>query len=176
MWAAARLVEQRYTAASFIVAAPSPQVAAIVRAQIARLPGGPTRWDVVAGNTRQVLRQARAAMVASGTATVETALMRCPMVITYRMAALSFFLAKRLVKTEHIGMVNIIAGRRLCPELVQGEATPAALAEAIAPLLRDGPEREEILRGLATVTEALGEGNAAERAADAVAKELSGLF
>ena len=174
MWEAARRVERQFPEASFILAAHSTETAEILKGRIAQFPSGPARWAIVAGNTRQVLGQARGAMVASGTATVETALMLCPMVIAYRMAAMTYWAARMLVRTEHIGMVNIIAGRRLCPEFIQGQASPSALADALAPFLREGPARDAMIQSLREVTRALGAGQAAERAADSVVEELEG--
>jgi len=173
MWSAAAAVEGKHSGASFIIAAPSQQIEAIVNRTVKEAGPGPTRYVVVSGRTRQVLRQAEAAMVASGTATIEAALMRCPMIVVYRVAALTYALGKMLVNVDHIGMVNIVAGRRVCPEFVQGAATPAALAGALAPLLRDTPERRVMIEGLTTVGRALGSGNGAERAARATLETLT---
>jgi len=172
LWQAAALVERRHPAASFILAAPSESIAGVLRAQVPALGPGPARWQIVAGQTRQVLRQAQAAWVASGTATVEAALMGCPMAIAYKVAWPTFFLGKALIRIPHIGMVNVIAGRAICPEFIQRAATPAALAGAIDPLLGDTPPRRAMLEALGRVAAALGAGGAAERAADAVAAEL----
>jgi lipid-A-disaccharide synthase len=168
MWSAARLVETAHPDASFIVATPSPAVEEYVRCQIARQPDGPSRWEVVPGKTRQVLRQARAAMVASGTATIEASLMLCPMVVTYRVLPLTYAAMRRLVKVPHIGMVNIVAGKEICPERIQGRATAQELAEAIEPVLSDARAREAAVGELRRVSAALGPGGASERAADIV--------
>jgi len=173
MWTAAAQVQARHPSASFLIAAPSKPAELIVRATLAARGGGPKQWDVATGRTRQVLRQATAAWVASGTATIEAALMLCPLVVVYRVAALTYLLGKLLVRVPHIGMVNIVAGRRLCPELVQNAATPAALAAAIEPLLSATPERAGLVAGLQAVAAALGPGGSVERAADIVAAELN---
>jgi lipid-A-disaccharide synthase len=172
-WAAAGRVQARDPDASFLVAAASPEAEAAIRARIATLPGGPAHWDVVADRTWQVLRQARAALVASGTATVETALMRCPMLVVYRTSPLTYALARRLVRVPHIGMVNLIAGERLCPEFIQDAARPEALANALAPLLDDGPQRDRMLAGLDRVIAALGTGGSDARAAEEIATLLT---
>jgi lipid-A-disaccharide synthase len=173
LWEAAELVEQTHPAASFIIPAPSAEIEAVVRRTLSSLSGGPTRWEVVAGNTRQVLRQARAALVASGTATIETALMHCPMIVVYKMAPLSYLLGKRLVALDQIGMVNIVAGKPVCPEFIQDAATPSALAHALNPLLRDTPERNQMVTELKNVVAALGPGGASEKAAESVIQELN---
>ncbi|MDI6773813.1 MAG: lipid-A-disaccharide synthase [Verrucomicrobiota bacterium] len=166
MWAAALRVEREHEGAAFILAAPTARVEEFLRERIRALPAGPLRWAVVTGNTRQVLRQADAAMVASGTATIEASLMECPMIIVYRMPWLNYLLARRLVSVDSIGMVNIVAGRRVCPEFIQAAATPDALAGALSSLLADTPERRAMIEGLCRANAALGPGGAAERAAD----------
>jgi lipid-A-disaccharide synthase len=172
MWAAARQLESSHPDCSFILPAPLPKTEQILREHIGRLPAGPARWEIVTGNTRQVLRQASAAMVASGTATIETSLMLCPMIVVYRMPAMNFFLARRLVRVENIGMVNIVAGKKICPEFIQDQATPATLAEGIQPLLAATPERATMVDELRRANAALGPGGAAARAAEAVLAAL----
>jgi len=172
MWAAARRIQERQPEAGFIIAAASEQIAGLLRNVLRESGPGPAHWAIETGRTRHVLRQARAALVASGTATVEAALQRCPMVIAYRMAALTYWLGRRLVKVPHIGMVNLIARRRLCPEFIQHEATPENLADAVLPLLDEGPQRTAMLAGLDEVVGALGPAGAEERAAEIVLEEL----
>jgi lipid-A-disaccharide synthase len=94
------------------------------------------------------------------------------MIVVYRTSPLTYLVGRRLVKVPHLGMVNIVAGRELCPEFIQGEARPVAMAAAVEPLLRDTPERGAMLDGLAAVRTTLGEGGAAERAADLFLDEL----
>jgi lipid-A-disaccharide synthase len=118
---------------------------------------------VARGDTYNVLACADAAVVTSGTATVETALLGCPMVIVYRMAPLSYWLARRLVNVEWIGMPNIILKRPMFPELIQDEATPHAIAAAVRSLRAREPEMKAALNELQM---ALGQPGAAARAAD----------
>jgi lipid-A-disaccharide synthase len=169
MWGAAGRLAQRHPGVSFLVAAPSAPAERKVRDVLPTLPGGPARWDIVTGNTREVLRQARAAMVASGTATIEAALMRCPMIVVYKVALLTYLLGRLVVRIPRIGMVNIVAGRALCPEFVQGAATPAG---ALEPLLAETPERAAMVAGLRRVHAALGPGGSDGRAADIIVAEL----
>ncbi|MDE0839381.1 MAG: lipid-A-disaccharide synthase [Kiritimatiellae bacterium] len=158
----------------FIIASASETLTPYIETQTKEHAGNAAeRISVVTGSTRAILAEARAAWVASGTATVETALLRCPMVITYRVAPLTFALARRIVNVDHIGMVNIIAERRLCPEFVQDQATAENLATAIIPLIDDGDARQEMLDGLAEVSNALGEPGAAQRAATVVLDVLN---
>ena len=175
MMSAAALLEKRKPGTSFILAAPSEEIADLIRRMLDGLTVKPWVCEIVVGQTRQVLRQARAAIVASGTATVETALLGCPMIVVYKAAALTYFFGRLLVKIPHIGMVNVVARRLVCPEFIQGNATPSALAAALEPLLDDTPERKEMLEGLREVSALLGEGGASARAAALVLQELESV-
>jgi lipid-A-disaccharide synthase len=128
---------------------------------------------VVAGDTYDLVHASDVALVASGTATLETALLERPMVIVYRMSPLTFALARRLVSVPFIGMPNLIAGRRIVPELIQGEATGARLAAEAARLLDDPAARAATTAALAAVRGALGGGGAAARAAALAAEMLA---
>lgn len=106
--------------------------------------------------SRALLMHAAAALVKSGTTTLEAALAGTPMVIAYRTSGLTYALARRLVRVDHIGLVNLVAGERLVPEFVQDAATPDALAAALDPLLDPGsPQRDSVVAGLERVRAAL---------------------
>mgnify|MGYP006173688263 CR=1 FL=1 len=129
----------------------------------------------VTTQARPLLAHAHVALVKSGTTTLETALAGVPMVIAYRTSPLTWWLARRLVKVEHVGLANLVAGRRIAPELLQDDATPAALAAAILPLVDEGPARAAALEGAREVQAALrpdGVGSAAERVAELAAELL----
>ncbi len=100
------------------------------------------------GATRDVLRSARVAIVASGTATVETALTLTPMVVVYRLSALTYALGKPLVSVSNYAMVNLIAGRVVVPELIQGDFTPARVTAETLRILDDGAPRAGMLKSL----------------------------
>lgn len=169
---AAALIEKQQPGSSFIIPTPSPESEQLVRSILESLPDKPSRLAVIQGHTRQVLRQARAALVTSGTATLESALLMCPTVVVYRTSPLTYLLGKHLVQVPHIGIVNVIANKRLCPEFIQSDATPQNLAAAILPLLQDGHARQDMLEGFESVKNSLGEGGAATNAAAFIASTL----
>jgi len=127
----------------------------------------------VRSQTYEAMAYSDAALVASGTATLETALSGTPMVILYKMSSGSFFLGKLLVRMENIGLVNIVAGKRIVPELLQKNVTPEKIRAATLPLLTDREHRKEILRDLKEVARRLGRPGATERAADQIVEFLS---
>ncbi len=173
MLEAATLLERDFPTLSCLVACPTESAALDMEKRLACHGGAkPSRLVAVGGVTREVLKQAHAAAVASGTATVETALMRCPMVVVYRTARLTYALARLLVKVPFIGMVNLVAGRAVCPELVQHALTPDSLSTALRPLLSPTAERTAMLTGLDEVIHRLGEPGADDRAAACVLEEI----
>jgi len=127
----------------------------------------------VTRDARALLSHATAALVKSGTTTLEAALAGVPFVVAYRMNPLSFQLARRVVRVPHIALANLVADRRIVPEYVQDEATPAGLAAGLLPLLdTESVERAKMLDGLRDVRAALGDGGAAGRVADIAASLL----
>jgi lipid-A-disaccharide synthase len=128
---------------------------------------------VVEGDTDAVLASADVALTASGTATVQTALHDTPMVIVYRVSPLSYHLLRRLVTVETIGMVNLIAGERIVPELVQDAFTPEAVSREAVSILTDPARAARIRAGLARVRERLGGSGASRRAAAAIMRVVN---
>ncbi len=127
---------------------------------------------VVEGETYNALAAANAAIVSSGTATIETALLNVPMTVVYRVSPLTATLAKPLVRTPYFAMVNLIAERRVVPELVQGDFTPERVATETLQLLQEPNAREAQRRGLEEVRGRLGPLGAVDRAADEIAGML----
>ncbi len=150
------LMKQQEPACTFAIAAASEESARLIRTQLQKLPQEQQQLFCVTENQmRETVRQARAAMVCSGTATVETALLKCPMIVVYRAAAPTYWLGRHVIQVKWLGMVNLIADRTLCPEFIQHDAQPAAMAGAMRPLLDDTPERQTQLAGLDEVAQAL---------------------
>jgi len=119
------------------------------------------------GHSHEALAAADIALVASGTATLETALFKTPMVIAYRQSPITWALMRQMVYLPYVGMPNILAGERLVPELLQDEAKPANLAGALLSLLRDTEARKRQVERFREFHQLLRQ-NTAEKAADAV--------
>ncbi len=112
----------------------------------------------VVGQTHALLGAATAGIVASGTATVEAALLGLPMVVVYRLSPLTYALGRPFVRVPHYAMANLIAGREVVKELIQGDFRPEAVTAETLRLLSDGQRRSDVVQGLAEVR------NAARRA------------
>ena len=130
---------------------------------------------VIENQTYNALAAADAAIISSGTATIEAALLNAPMVVIYRVTPLTALLAKPLVRTSYFSMVNLISERRVVPELIQKDFTPSKVADEVLRLLNDPQAKEELRSGLAEVRGRLGPPGAVDRAADAIAALLSSV-
>jgi lipid-A-disaccharide synthase len=134
------------------------------------LRGLPVR--LVTDGAQAALAACQAAIVASGTATVEAALVGAPMVVVYRLSSLTHFLGRRLIQVPHVAMVNLIAGKRAVPELIQRDFTPERVATEVRSILEQPDRREAMKQDLAEVRRKLGAPGASRRAAEAVAAVL----
>lgn len=156
-------------AAARLVRAARPEVQVLVAGTAVARYDDAGDAQVVMDDPSLVFAAADAGLCKSGTTTLEAALADLPMVITYRLHPLSNLIARRLLRVPWVGLVNLVAGELLCPELLQGAATPRALADALLPLLDPADPRTLRQRaGLVTVRERLGAPGAAERVASLV--------
>jgi lipid-A-disaccharide synthase len=171
---AAALVSEQIPNAQFVVALASRRSAEEVERVIRSHPQGAAlapRVRLARDEAREALNASDAAAVCSGTATLEAALTGTPLVVVYKESALNWHTLGRLIEVEHYGLVNLIAGRRLAPELMQHDFTGERLARELLTLLR--PEQNARTREqLREATARLGEGGASLRAADAVLAAL----
>ena len=125
------------------------------------------------GNIYELLSLCDVALVTSGTATLETAIMGVPMVIVYKVSPVSYWIGRLVIKVPHIGLVNLVAEEEIVPELIQGQATADSLAQEAMTLLDDTGVREKMKKRLGLVREKLGKGGASERTAS-IALEMIG--
>lgn len=134
-----QVMQQRDASLAFVIPAANIQREDQIRAILSRYS---LNVSVISGCGREVIAASNAVLLASGTATLEAMLMRKPMVIAYRMSPASWALLSRLVKTPHVGLPNILAGRAVVPEYLQNEATADKLADAMIRVLSAEAERQ----------------------------------
>ena len=168
---AGEVVQRSLPDAKFVIPCPSSAIAETVAQTAANRPNLPL--VVHRGDGRLPLTACNAALVKSGTATLEAMLLRRPMVVSYRLGSFAWCLARLLVRTEHVALPNILAGRRLVPELLQNAAAPAALAKKLLEELDKSIRHPEHLQAFSVIHNRLRQ-NANERAADVVAELLQG--
>jgi lipid-A-disaccharide synthase len=168
--AAAKMRERRYDLHFVLPVAPGLNTDDLTP-YLKKAPAGLT---VLPGRAEQVMAEARLLLAASGTATLQAALAGAPTVVVYKTGGLNYALARMLIKVDHIAMPNLVAGRRLLPELIQGEATPEAVAAEGLALLDDGPRRREMLDGLKEVKSAMGGPGATRRVAELAVEIMEG--
>ena len=162
---AAQRLQETSPDIQFLIPAANAQRLDELRKILADYPDAPV--SLLSGRAREVLGAVDAALIASGTATLEAALLQCPMVVAYRLPALSWWLMSRLARTPFAALPNILAGEALVPELLQHDAEPGALASALQSLLLSGEASHRQLQGLAHIHRDL-QCNFAETAADAL--------
>lgn len=165
--AATRIAAQRPTEVRLILAPSLP------RATVEpRLAGAGVEVEIVERDRFAAIADSHLALCASGTATLETALLGTPMLIGYRLSGWTYALARHLVRVPHVGLVNLVLGRRAVPELIQRDFTPERVAARAIELLASRRDVETMRADLADVRPALGRPGASERAAEAVAEVL----
>jgi len=151
-----------------------------IRFQVSVAPGIDREWmeafvqpyasncpiTLFSGPVREVFEHSELILAASGTVTLETAIFGVPMIIIYRISPVSYYLGRALVNVDHIGLVNIIAGERVVPELIQDAANPPEIARTATALLKDPEKRKQVRARLQSVRHRLGTPGAAARTAD----------
>ena len=167
--AAAARLERDVGDCAFLIPSPTPAMRGLAEEVIAKAREKPRHVSFVLGQARQVLRQASVAAVASGTATLEACLMRCPTILVYKVNWLFGKLGRYVIlKIPFLGLANIVAGRSVMPELLQEACKPDAIADGLKTLLTDEKRRAAMLADFDSVKRALGDGDAAGRAASII--------
>ncbi|MGP8154622.1 MAG: lipid-A-disaccharide synthase [Smithella sp.] len=159
---AAQILKQEMPDIQFVLPLADTLEEIIVTKIISRLN---IKVKVISGHTYDVISCADLVLVASGTATLETALLGIPMIIVYKISLLSYFIGRLFVHVKNIGLVNIIAGKTIVPELIQGDASGKRIAIEALSILKNGERRQEMIKELEAIRVRLGEPGAARRAA-----------
>lgn len=133
---------------------------------------GDKKVDVVYGQTYPLLQQSEAAVVTSGTATLETGLFEIPEVVCYIGNAISYQIAKRLVNVKYISLVNLILDKESVTELIQNECTTERLAKELSLVIKGGSKREQVLKDYTELKNMLGKGGASKKVAQSVLKTI----
>ena len=133
----------------------------------------PVKVNVIRDEIYDVIAVSDAAIVASGTATLETALLETPMVVAYKVSALSYAIGRRFISVDHISLVNIIAGRTVVPELIQDDANPERIAAEVRELIVQQGKTREMKAALAEIRGKLGAPGASQRTARIACDMLS---
>lgn len=139
---------------------------------LSRFEGSGVSPVLVEGRAPEVVGASDTAVVASGTAVLEAGLMQRPLVVVYRVSLITYLVGRLMLKVAFVSLVNLLAGRRVVPELLQGDMTPERIADEVRRVWVPGPPREEMVQGLAEVRGRLGEVGAAHRAAETVLELL----
>ena len=129
---------------------------------------------MIEGDIHRALAACDLALVASGTVTLETAILGIPMIVAYRVSPISYWIGRLVVKVPFISLVNLVAGEEVVPELIQYEVTPHRLAEEADAILRDSLRKEKMIESLGMVKERLGRGGASEKTAKIAMEIMDG--
>ena len=167
MLQSARILLERDKSIKFIISAALSVERKFVEA-IVEEHGGKYDFELISEPVESVLKRCRLAIVASGTATLETAIYGVPMIIIYKMSPATYWLGRMLVRSrvKYFGLVNLIAGRRISPELLQGEVTPKKIADMSFEILNDDLGLEKTKNELLRIKDLLGGPGASKRVAD----------
>jgi lipid-A-disaccharide synthase len=157
---------------SFLIPVPERRLA-MVESILQNAAKAPRNISIVAGRAREVLKQADAAFVASGTATLEAALLHCPTVLVYSGSFINYLFVRALIRIPWLGIANIVSGREIMPERLQQHMRPIELVATIDPLLNDTPVRSAMIENFQALEKMLGAGSPAGRVASIIAEELS---
>jgi lipid-A-disaccharide synthase len=170
MLGAAERIREKHPDAQFVIPVAPTLDAGVLAPYLAR--HATLDVKLAPGRTEAALGAADAALVKSGTSVLESAIMLRPMVVVYRFSWLTYLVGRLFVRLAHFALVNLLAGRAVVPELLQGQATPKRMAAEIERLLGAGAAREEQIRGLEEVRASLGSPGAPRRVAEEVARAL----
>ncbi|HEY5763303.1 MAG TPA: lipid-A-disaccharide synthase, partial [Rhodocyclaceae bacterium] len=169
--ATAKLLAQRIPGLQILVPLVTRETRLMFEAAMYRQGATELPIRLLFGHAHDALGAADVALVASGTATLEAALLKCPHVIAYKMSPVSYQIMRRMAYQPYVGLPNVLAGELLAPEILQDQATPEALADALLALYEDRERRSTIISRFTEIHRELRQGTA-ERAANAILEGL----
>lgn len=172
MLEAAREIAAERPEMRFEVAAASEPLALEMQQMLAASPLR-ERMRIATGDAAGTMRRAFAAMIASGTATLEASYFRLPFVLVYKVSWPTYFAARLVLKTKHLGMPNVLAGREIVPEFIQHEARPGTIAKAVLELMTNQTPRNVMTSEFDAIIAKLGEAGASAKAAQVILDELN---
>jgi len=162
---AAQILLKKIKSIRFIISL-APDVEEKQAEEIAGKYKGEACFEIVAGDVRKIFEKSRIVVAASGTVTLESAISGTPMVIVYKVSPVSYWLGKAMIRVNHIGLVNLIAGREIVPELIQEAASSKRIAETVFEMLSDPSGLQRLSLELLSIRDKLGGSGASERVAD----------
>ena len=168
----AKIIRERLPNALFVVPLTTRETRLQFEMAIYNQQAGDVPFRLLFGHAQDALGAADVSLVASGTATLEAALIKRPMVITYKIAKMSYWIMKRMAYQPFVGLPNVLAGREVVPEILQDQATPENLAEALIKLYEDKANAEVVAEVFTEIHHRLRQ-NTAEKAANAVIECLN---
>ena len=165
MLGAAQILLKRIKNVKFIVSL-APDVKRKTVEEIVNKHKGDADLEIVSAHVRKIFERSKVVVAASGTVTLESAIYGTPMVIIYKVSPISYWFGRAMIQVKHIGLVNLISGKKIVPELLQDQASPARIADTVFDMLSDAPGLEKLRLELLQVKHALGGPGASERVAD----------
>jgi len=165
MLGAAQILLKRIKNVKFIIPL-APDVKSKTVEEIVNKHKGAADLEIVSGHARKIFEISRVVVAASGTVTLESAISGTPMVIIYKVSPISYWLGRAMIQVKYIGLVNLIAGKKIVPELLQDQASPARIADTVFNMLSDAPGLERLRLELLKIKDTLGGPGASERVAD----------
>jgi lipid-A-disaccharide synthase len=162
---AARILFQKIKPIKFIISL-APEVQEKYKEDILKRFNGAAAIEVATDGVRRIFEESKMVVAVSGTVTLEAAISGTPMVIIYKVSPLSYFLGKNMIQVKHIGLVNLIAGKEMVPELIQKAATPEGIANTVFKMLSDSSRLKILGLELMNIRNRLGGPGASERVAD----------
>ena len=172
MLESARDLQRAHPELRFEIGAASPELARELQQTLDRHSGERQNFKIRVGEAPSIMQKAWAAMVASGSATLEAAFFRLPFVLIYKVAWLTYLVGRAVVKVDYLGMPNVLAHRAIVPEFIQHEARWPAVAGALRRLIEEPAAREKMISEFDEIIASLGAGGAGMRAAQGILEEI----